>query len=229
MNDRRRSCARRCRRIRPISSSTPPRLPRQPPMTMPASSRYPIARSCRWRRPAYPARAGKARRAGLTRAISPCMSCCRKSMAASLPMPSPSRSAARAWPALRRRRSSRWPIASMRPPISRWPGCDCAGPKPPARRVALVLANYPNRDGRLANGVGLDTPQSLIDVLAAMRGEGYLVGEAPDDAAAMMDLLQEGPTNALDGRASRVWRRGMAARELRGCVRSSAGECAACR
>ena len=71
--------------------------------------------------------------------------------------------------------------------------------EPPARRVALVLANYPNRDGRLANGVGLDTPQSLIDVLAAMRGEGYLVSEAPDDAAAMMDLLQEGPTNAIDG------------------------------
>ena len=44
------------------------------------------------------------------------------------------------------------------------------------RRVAIVLANYPNRDGRLANGVGLDTPQSLIDVLAAMRGEGYLPG-----------------------------------------------------
>ena len=73
-----------------------------------------------------------------------------------------------------------------------------------ARRVALVLANYPNRDGRLANGVGLDTPQSLIDVLAAMRGEGYLVAEAPNDPAAMMDLLQEGPTNALAGRASRV-------------------------
>src|SRR6202034_30935 len=31
------------------------------------------------------------------------------------------------------------------------------------RRVAVILANYPSRDGRLANGVGLDTPQSLID------------------------------------------------------------------
>ncbi len=31
--------------------------------------------------------------------------------------------------------------------------------KPPAeRRIALVLANYPNRDGRIGNGVGLDTP-----------------------------------------------------------------------
>src|SRR5712691_1967364 len=74
----------------------------------------------------------------------------------------------------------------------------------PARRVALVLANYPNRDGRLANGVGLDTPQSLIGVLAAMRGEGYAIGDASDDAAAMMRLLQDGPTNALDERASRI-------------------------
>ena len=92
--------------------------------------------------------------------------------------------------------------------------------EPSARRVALVLANYPNRDGRLANGVGLDTPQSLIDVLAAMRGEGYLIGEAPDDAAAMMGLLQEGPTNANRGPCVACWRRGMAARELRGCVRA---------
>src|SRR5690606_14507892 len=31
---------------------------------------------------------------------------------------------------------------------------------PGARRIALVLANYPNRDGRIGNGVGLDTPAS---------------------------------------------------------------------
>ncbi len=32
--------------------------------------------------------------------------------------------------------------------------------KPPGeRRVAIILANYPNRDGRIGNGVGLDTPQ----------------------------------------------------------------------
>jgi cobaltochelatase CobN len=71
------------------------------------------------------------------------------------------------------------------------------------RRVALVLANYPNRDGRLANGVGLDTPQSLIDVLGAMRATGYAIDDAPDDVAAMMALLQQGPTNALAGRELR--------------------------
>jgi cobaltochelatase CobN len=68
------------------------------------------------------------------------------------------------------------------------------------RHVAMILANYPSRDGRLANGVGLDTPQSLIDVLGAMRGEGYAIENLPGDAASMMQLLQAGPTNALGER-----------------------------
>ncbi len=44
--------------------------------------------------------------------------------------------------------------------------------KPPAeRRVAIVLANYPNRDGRIGNGVGLDTPASAVAMLRrAARG-----------------------------------------------------------
>lgn len=73
-----------------------------------------------------------------------------------------------------------------------------------ARRVAVILANYPNRDGRLANGVGLDTPESLIGVLGAMREAGYAIGDAPSDATAIMQLLQEGPTNALAGRSLRA-------------------------
>ena len=45
--------------------------------------------------------------------------------------------------------------------------------KPPQeKRLALVLANYPNRDGRLANGVGLDTPASALVVLRALAGGG---------------------------------------------------------
>ena len=71
------------------------------------------------------------------------------------------------------------------------------------RRVAVILANYPSRDGRLANGVGLDTPQSLIDALGAMRGEGYVIENAPDDAASLMRLLQAGPTNVPGKRGVR--------------------------
>ncbi|MEM1317235.1 MAG: cobaltochelatase subunit CobN, partial [Pseudomonadota bacterium] len=66
------------------------------------------------------------------------------------------------------------------------------------RRVALVLANYPNRDGRLGNGVGLDTPAGTVAVLEAMGQRGYLTGAAFDNSDALMDWLQAGPTNAAD-------------------------------
>ena len=38
---------------------------------------------------------------------------------------------------------------------------DLANTLPQERKVALILANYPNKDGRIANGVGLDTPRKL--------------------------------------------------------------------
>ncbi|WP_055047704.1 cobaltochelatase subunit CobN [Devosia sp. A16] len=50
------------------------------------------------------------------------------------------------------------------------------------RRVALVLANYPIRDGRLANGVGYDAPQSTVEILRAMEGAGYRFGPSPGAA-----------------------------------------------
>jgi cobaltochelatase CobN len=68
--------------------------------------------------------------------------------------------------------------------------------KPAAeRRVALVLANYPNRDGRLGNGVGLDTPAGAVEVLRAMAIAGYHLGEIPADGNALVAALLEGPTN----------------------------------
>jgi cobalamin biosynthesis Mg chelatase CobN len=42
------------------------------------------------------------------------------------------------------------------------------------RRVGLILANYPIRDGRLANGVGYDAPQSTVEILRAIAGAGYV-------------------------------------------------------
>ncbi|MFM7601325.1 MAG: cobaltochelatase subunit CobN, partial [Pseudanabaena sp.] len=63
------------------------------------------------------------------------------------------------------------------------------------RKVALILANYPNRDGRLANGVGLDTPASCLEVLKALRDSGYRVGELPETSDELMKLLTKGVTN----------------------------------
>jgi len=67
------------------------------------------------------------------------------------------------------------------------------------RRIALVLANYPNRDGRIGNGVGLDTPASTVAILAALAGAGYATGDAPTDGAALMRLMIAGVTNAAGG------------------------------
>jgi cobaltochelatase CobN len=64
------------------------------------------------------------------------------------------------------------------------------------RHVALVLANYPNRDGRIGNGVGLDTPASAAAILGALRVAGYAVEGAPETGAAMMDIMVSGVTNA---------------------------------
>ncbi|MGN6122708.1 MAG: cobaltochelatase subunit CobN, partial [Sphingomonas oligoaromativorans] len=69
---------------------------------------------------------------------------------------------------------------------------------PPAeRRIALVLANYPNRDGRIGNGVGLDTPASTAAIITALREAGYATGDAPDDGAALMRWMTAGVTNDL--------------------------------
>ena len=53
------------------------------------------------------------------------------------------------------------------------------------KRIALILANYPTRDGRIGNGVGLDTPASALAVLRALGAEGL-----PADGDALMRLLQ---------------------------------------
>ena len=71
---------------------------------------------------------------------------------------------------------------------------------PEERRIALVLANYPGRDGRIGNGVGLDTPQSVIVALRALAEAGYRVGEIPPDGDALIGALRAGPTNSADGR-----------------------------
>jgi cobaltochelatase CobN len=64
------------------------------------------------------------------------------------------------------------------------------------RRVALILANYPNRDGRIGNGVGLDTPASAITIAAALAAAGYRTGDMPNAPQALMARLLAGPTNA---------------------------------
>lgn len=66
---------------------------------------------------------------------------------------------------------------------------------PAARKVALVLSNYPERDGRIANGVGLDTPASAVSIVQAMICAGYDTGDFPCSSADLMEHLLAGRTN----------------------------------
>ena len=71
------------------------------------------------------------------------------------------------------------------------------------RRIALILANYPTRDGRLANGVGLDTPASCIEILKALQQAGYQIENIPTSGDELIKLLTSGFTNDPEGRELR--------------------------
>jgi len=47
---------------------------------------------------------------------------------------------------------------------------------PSEKKITLVIANYPVRNGRLANGVGLDTPASIIEILKWLAETGHDLG-----------------------------------------------------
>jgi cobaltochelatase CobN len=58
------------------------------------------------------------------------------------------------------------------------------------KRVAIVLANYPNKAGRLANGVGLDTPESVARALTNLANADYQLGSTwPRNGADLIDRL----------------------------------------
>ncbi len=76
--------------------------------------------------------------------------------------------------------------------------------KPENRRVALILANYPNKDGRLANGVGLDTPAATVHVLNELAASGYSVSNPPENSHDLMQSILKGPTNWLTDRAQKT-------------------------
>ncbi|RCL23291.1 cobaltochelatase subunit CobN [Pseudomonas sp. AFG_SD02_1510_Pfu_092] len=66
------------------------------------------------------------------------------------------------------------------------------------KRVALVLANYPTRDGRIGNGVGLDTPAAALNILKALQADGYPLAELPRSGTQLIQQLLGGVTNDLD-------------------------------
>ena len=67
------------------------------------------------------------------------------------------------------------------------------------KKIALVLPNYPNKNSRLANGVGLDTPQSTLQILAQLADENYaLATDYPKTTNELIDQLTNAVTNDLE-------------------------------
>src|SRR5687768_2027935 len=71
---------------------------------------------------------------------------------------------------------------------------------PPAdRRIVLMLSAYPTKHARIGNAVGLDTPASVVRLLAAMHGEGYDIGpfDGPDALPGVAELDGDALVHAL--------------------------------
>jgi len=64
------------------------------------------------------------------------------------------------------------------------------------KRVAIILANYPNKDSRLGNGVGLDTPASVIAFLKDLDKRGYCISSFPgtEPGATSVSRAESGAT-----------------------------------
>ncbi|MGY1696563.1 cobaltochelatase subunit CobN [Geodermatophilus sp. SYSU D00814] len=70
---------------------------------------------------------------------------------------------------------------------------------PRDRRIVVMLSAYPTKHARIGNAVGLDTPASVVRLLAAMHGQGYDVGpfDGPDALPGVADLDGDALIHAL--------------------------------
>ncbi len=65
------------------------------------------------------------------------------------------------------------------------------------RRLALVLSDYPGPGGGIGHAVGLDSPASVVAILARLSAEGYALSNRPGDGAALMEGLTGPPAATL--------------------------------
>ncbi|HET9519275.1 MAG TPA: cobaltochelatase subunit CobN [Actinoplanes sp.] len=57
------------------------------------------------------------------------------------------------------------------------------------KKIAIVLSSYPTKHARVGNAVGLDTPASAVELIAALKTAGYDVGDIPTDGDALIHTL----------------------------------------
>lgn len=62
------------------------------------------------------------------------------------------------------------------------------------KRLALIVYNYPPGEHNLGNAAYLDTFKSIEGILKRLQGEGYYIGEVPDDLSSL--FLRHGIINS---------------------------------
>src|SRR5215831_3499218 len=65
-----------------------------------------------------------------------------------------------------------------------------------ARRIAIVMPDYPGANGRAGYAVGLDGPGSIVALLADLAQAGYAVRNAPQSSRALLDAVEAGSDEA---------------------------------
>ena len=66
------------------------------------------------------------------------------------------------------------------------------------KRIAVILSNYPTKDARIGNAVGLDTPASAVLVLKALKDAGYNVTDIPETGDELVHRIIERCSNDRD-------------------------------
>ena len=66
------------------------------------------------------------------------------------------------------------------------------------KKIAIILSNYPTKDARIGNAVGLDTPNSAVLVLNALKEAGYDVRDIPETGDELVHRIIERCSNDRD-------------------------------
>ncbi len=62
----------------------------------------------------------------------------------------------------------------------------------PERKLVLILPDYPSAPGRTGYAVGLDVPQSALEILRMLRDAGYHVDDLPLSPRDLLDQVEKG-------------------------------------
>lgn len=73
------------------------------------------------------------------------------------------------------------------------------------RKIAIILYGFPPGYGAVGTAALLNVPRSLLKFLAALKDQGYTIGDLPEDGEELIRLVKEADEdNSLVGQSSRL-------------------------